>query len=250
MTFLANFPLFPFFFMAAAAVAVFSLMKYRLGVWKARRRGVMEAIATAKNLRPLGDAAPDLAVELKEFDLFDRLDLFKRSRVSDVLQASVGFTDVFLFDYTYVVSAGNTSKRVSQTVFFAKDRRWSLPNFKLKPEGWWHKIQQLFGKKDINFSENPDFNEKWWLTGEFEAMIRESFSPEVRHFFEENPPMTVEGNNFYLVAYKPKKVLDEKEGAAFYERCVQLMQLLQTKEQQEELLRLAEIKLPETQRAG
>ena len=56
--------------------------------------------------------------------------------------------------------------------------------------------------------------------------------------------MTVEGNNYYLIAYKPKRVLGAAEGALFYDKCLKLMELFQRKEGQEMLLNLAEIKEP------
>ena len=244
MILLADFTWLPFLAATGFGAAVFAFVKYRIALWEARRREEMAEIATDRGLRFSEENEVNIGPELKTFDLFDRSDFFKSARISNVLQTAIGFTDVYLFDYSYMVSTGKSSKRVSQTVFFAKNREWSLPDFKLKPEGWWQKIQQYFGKTDINFDENPDFSNKWWLTGEFEAMIRESFSPEVRQFFEENPPMTVEGNNYYLIAYKPKRALDFAEGTLFYDKCLKLIELLQKKKETAELMNLAEIKLP------
>lgn len=244
MVLLADFSWLPFLFAAGFGAAVFAFVKYRIALWEARRREEMSEIGNDRGLRFSEENELNIGPELKHFDLFDRMDFFKTARISNVLQASVGFTDVYLFDYSYMVSTGKSSKRVHQTVFFAKNREWALPDFKLKPEGWWQKIQQYFGKKDINFEEHPDFSKKWWLTGEFEALVRDSFSPEVRQFLEENPPMTVEGNNYYLIAYKPKRALDHAEGTLFYDKCLKLIELLQKKEQKAELLNLAEIKLP------
>jgi hypothetical protein len=94
---------------------------------------------------------------------------------------------------------------------------------------------------DINFPENPDFSDKFWLTGGIESMIREQFNPDIQAFLSERPPATIEGNNYYLIAYKPRTVLDAAQAKTFFEHCCQLTQMMQKKEG-EALLELAELK--------
>ena len=101
-----------------------------------------------------------------------------------------------------------SARRVSQTVFFANDKKWFLPNFRLRPERWWHKILSGIGaQKDINFEENRAFSDKFWLKSEFEGLVREQFTPALQQFMMEKPPVHLEGNNYYLLAYKPGKLL-------------------------------------------
>ena len=224
---------------AVAAATVYSVRRAR-----ARARALeMEGLAQRLGLSFTKDDLYGLASQLKDFDLFrrERSWFSRRSRVNNVMRGQVDGTDVYLFDYSYVVSSGKSSRRITQTVFFANDTRWYLPDFHLRPENWWQKIRALFDKRDINFPENPEFSDQFWITGELESLIRKTFGPEVQQFLCERPPVHLEGSNFYLLAYKPRKALRGEEAAAFFEHCCQLVKLLK-QEGKLELLNLAELK--------
>lgn len=189
-----------------------------------------------------------LLQQLKSFDLFrrERRWLGRAGKIKNVMRGLVGDTEVFLFDYTYVIYANNSTRRITQTVFFANNKEWYLPEFRLKPEGWSQKLLSVFDKSDINFPENPDFSKRFWLSGEFESLIRKKFSPAVQDFLCENPPAHLEGNNFYLLAYKPRKTMNADEAGAFFQHCCRMVKLFQ-QEGKLELLNLAELKpAPET----
>lgn len=199
-----------------------------------------------------------LIKQLKSFDLFERerSAWFRTGRITNVMRTMVGETEVFVFDYSYVVSSGKTTRTIAQTVFFANDKNWFLPNFILKPESWWHKIIQFFGAKDIDIPENPEFSDAFWLDGKknMDDLIRQKFTPEVQSFLLERPPLHLEGNNYYLLAYKPGFLVKPEAIKPFFNHCVELTQLLQT-EGKLELLKLAEIKpipvdLPDEEAAG
>ena len=186
-----------------------------------------------------------LIKQLNSFELFEkeRNTWFRNGRITNVMRTMVGETEVYVFDYTYIISTGKTTRTISQTVFFANDKNWYLPNFILKPESWWHKIIQFFGAKDIDIPENPEFSDAFWLDGKknMEDLIRQKFTPEVQSFLLERPPVHLEGNNYYLLAYKPGFLVKPEAIKPFFEHCVELTKLLQT-EGRLELLNLAEMK--------
>ncbi len=184
--------------------------------------------------------------QLQGFDLFEQeASKWGRSgKITNVMSGTTGETKVWLFDYSYLVSTGKSVVEIKQTVFFADDKKWYLPNFKLKPERWWHKMLAKLGiDDDIDFPENPDFSDRFLITGGFEDLIKKQFSPDLQQFFEERPPVHIEGENYYLVAYKPGKILTAEESRTFFEHCCQLTQLLQ-REEGNELLELADVKVP------
>jgi hypothetical protein len=112
----------------------------------------------------------------------------------------------------------------------------------MKPENWWHKVLSKIGvKKDINFPDDPDFSNRFWLTGEIEELIRQKFSPDLQRFLTERPPAHLEGSNYYLIAYKPGKALNADKAQVFFEHCCELTKLLREKENSE-LLNLVELK--------
>lgn len=194
------------------------------------RTAAMEKCAQALGLTFSAADSFGLTQQLQDFDLFERerARWFGKGKITHVMRGLVGETDVYLFDYSYVVQAGKSRKTVTQTVFFANDKNWFLPNFHLKPERWWHKLQASLGfKNDINFSENPQFSEKFWLNGDFEALIRQQFTPELQGFLMEKPPAHLEGTNFYLIGYKPKEKMSAAAAQVFFQHCCELVSLLQ-----------------------
>lgn len=210
---------------------------------KAQRSAELQQLAQAIGLSFHAKDLFGLGNQLKAFDLFNRERAMRWARgswVSNVMRGDVDGTDVYLFDYSYMVNTGNSAHEVRQTVFFANDKNFQLPNFRLKPEKWWHKVLTMTGaKKDINFPEHPDFSNRFWLTGEIEALIRAKFKPDIQQFMVERPSIHLEGSNYYLIAYKPGKALNADEAQAFFERCCQLTNLMK-EEGKTGLLELAE----------
>lgn len=229
----------------AASVLVLSAVLWRKKQQSNQRAYSMEQVADMMQLQYTPNDSFGLIQQLRGFDLFERerSRWFRKGRIYNVLRGWVGETQVYLFDYTYVVQAGNRSKKVTQTVFFANDKNWFLPNFHLKPERWWHKLQAGLGiKSDINFEENPRFSHKFWLNGDFEALIRKQFTPELQGFLTEKPPAHLEGSNYYLLAYKPKSTMNAADLQLFYQHCCEMLRLFQKKGDVTELLELADWK--------
>jgi len=216
-------------------------------LWHKHKEAISRKIALEQLAEKLGltFSAKDsfgLARQLSGFELFKR----ERSRwlgkgaITNVMRGLVGETEVYLFDYSFKVQAGKAQKTVTQTVFFANDKSWFLPNFQLKPEHWWHKLQTKLGlTSDINFEENQKFSEKFWLKSEFEAVVRQQFTPKLQGFLSERPPAHLEGSNYYLIGYKPRNKMNVQEASFFYQHCCEIVQLLQ-KEGNLELLNLAD----------
>jgi hypothetical protein len=228
----------------ACMLALFMGMFWFKRKKRAIRTAQMEQLSQQLNLSFAAADNSGFGKLLQGFDLFklERRKWGRNGKVTNVMSGQVGDAQVYLFDYTYIVSSGKSSHEIRQTVFFANNNKWSLPHFSLKPENWWRKVMQKIGMtNDINFPENPDFSDKFWLTGGIESMIREQFNPDIQAFLSERPPATIEGNNYYLIAYKPRTVLDAAQAKTFFEHCCQLTQMMQKKEG-EALLELAELK--------
>lgn len=124
--------------------------------------------------------------------------------------------DFNIFDYAYTVSTGKSSVTYEFTVFFANSKFLGLPEFKMKPENFGHKLMALLGWNDINFEEYPIFSNKYHLTGSDEYYIRHRFNDNVLKFFSKASGWTVEAVNYYLVFYSWNKLVDEKSISDFY----------------------------------
>jgi len=243
-----------FFGLATFCIAIAGLVAGI--IWSRRKYAALRQVEMADLARQNGLVFQEqdmlgLARQLQKFDLFhrERSGWGRKGKISNVMRGKVGDTDVYLFDYTYVISTGKSARIVAQTVFFADDKKWDLPDFCLKPENWWHKLMTALNvDKDINFQEHPDFSEKFRLTGELDDLIRSKFGPELREFLSARPPAHLEGCNYYMIAYKPGKRVKQEDAQDFFDHCCRLTELLQHGGGLE-LLSLADLKIPEGQSA-
>ena len=237
-----------------ALFAIFAFLVFRWGrrAWEQfqQHNAAREQMARTLGFAFFPQDTFGLTKQLKSFDLFrrERHWFGGGGNITNLMRSKVGDTDVYLFDYAYVVSSGKSRHTVWQTVFFADDKQWFLPNFRLKPETWWHKVLSKIGThREIDFPENPDFSDKFWLTSEFEQLTRQTFSPAVQAFLAERQHVHMEGNNFYFLAYKPGKLLNTAEARTFFEHCCALAEVLKKEGGQEELLQLVELKKEEVE---
>jgi hypothetical protein len=80
-----------------------------------------------------------------------------------------------------------------------------LPDFMLYPETFFHKVGELFGFKDINFSEHPQFSRRYRLKGPNEMAIRRAFTPEALAYFTEKPGWSIEVQDGQFIVYRSSK---------------------------------------------
>lgn len=162
---------------------------------------------------------------LRDFRLFRR---GGRKRIRHVLrqQDPLLESDLRIFDYRYVISTGNSARRVEQTVFFLESRRLGLPECWLRPETFFHKVGELLGFGDIDFEEYPRFSGQYRLTGDDEEFIRHHFNDDLLHFFSVEKGWTMEGVGYYLLLYKKGKVLPPDRIRELYTRGQEVYRLL------------------------
>lgn len=161
---------------------------------------------------------------LSDFKLFRR---GIRKSITNVLRSQDGLlqTDLRIFDYQYTISTGKTSKRFRQTVFFADSRQLGLPEFRMKPEHFLHKIGALLGFDDINFEAFPEFSRQYYLKSSDEQYLRATMHDGILRFFSVEKGWRVEGVNYYLIFYKKDVLLPPQEIKQFYDKGLHVFEL-------------------------
>ena len=101
---------------------------------------------------------------MKDFKLFKR-GYGKKIRNILSVKRDIEQPDIRIFDYHYVVGGGNSTRRISQTVFYIHSKALNLPEFIIKPEYFFHKVGEWLGMQDINFEAFPDFSKQYLLQG-------------------------------------------------------------------------------------
>ena len=115
-----------------------------------------------------------------------------------------------LFDITF--SEGEfIAKEVVRTTMVYLELDKEIPIFTLDKEGFLEKMYALAGFKDIHFDNHPDFSKRFFLLGENEKAIKNTFTPDVIRFFESNPYYHIESNGKGLVIFGKERLASIKE---------------------------------------
>lgn len=115
-----------------------------------------------------------------------------------------------LFDITF--SEGEfIAKEVVRTTMAYVALDSEIPVFTLDREGFLEKMYALAGFRDIHFEDYPDFSKRFYLLGENEKAIKNTFNSEVIKFFESNPYYHIESNGKGLLIFGKERLASIKE---------------------------------------
>lgn len=199
-------------------------MKGYITDWNARS-AAMEKVAFNLDMNFVHKDDWGLLNRLKGFKLFK----WGHSRkIFNLMAKADAFMDeqYRIFDYQYVISSNNSSRRYIQTVFFIQSKFLGLPEFLLKPENFFHKIGSFLGMQDIDFEEHPEFSKKYLLQGEDEARIRDVMNNQLIWHFTVEKDWHLEGVGYYLVLYRLDHLVPPKTVEQFYKKGMQIYSFL------------------------
>ncbi len=183
-------------------------------MYEKKRTAAMDQAAQQLGLPffPKGDMS--LVEQLSHFKLFSK---GRARKIKNMIHGDAGAVEVGIFDYQYTIGSGKNSSTHKQTVITFRDDHLTLPQFLLRPEGFFDKIGGMIGLQDIDFETHPVFSKSFVLQGESETQIREQFNPDVLTFFEENQGWTVEAGLQHLTIFKPNKRVAPEQVRSFME---------------------------------
>jgi hypothetical protein len=119
------------------------------------------------------------------------------------------------------------AREVVKTTIMFIDLKKELPVFTLDKEGLLERFYKLAGFNDIEIANHPDFNKRFYLSGENEQKIKESFNDAVILFLESNPYYHIESNGKSLFILKKERLLSVQEIKAMIYFGQHLQQLLE-----------------------
>ena len=157
--------------------------------------------------------------------------LFKRGhtrRIKNILSYNdeARETDLRVFDFSYIISAGNTHRKVSQSVFFIYSKELDLPQFYLRPEDFFQKVAKFFGRQDINFDRFPEFSEQYLLQSNDESRLRRTVNDDFMQFFTIEKKWYLEGVGYFMILYQSGKRFDREELKSFISRGKDIYEIL------------------------
>lgn len=136
------------------------------------------------------------------FSEFALSSLGRSGHANNVLIADSGELRMVIFDYQYTTGSGKNRRTHKQTVALVRSQSLEIPEFQLRPEGFFHSIASLFGFTDINFQTDPAFSNAYQLKGNDEPKIRTFFNDERRARLLQVKGVTVEGKADKFLFYQ------------------------------------------------
>lgn len=115
-----------------------------------------------------------------------------------------------VFDVEFTEGAFIAKEVVKTTVLHIKVDN-EIPVFTLDKEGLLEIIYNLAGFKDIAIENHPDFNKRFYLSGENEQEIKNLFTDDLILFLESNPYYHIESNGNALMILKKERLLSVQE---------------------------------------
>ncbi|TLP80696.1 SulP family inorganic anion transporter [Maribacter sp. ACAM166] len=115
-----------------------------------------------------------------------------------------------LFDVEFSEGEFIAREVVKATILHIKLKQ-PMPVFTLDKEGLLDFIYGMAGFKDIQLENHPDFNKRFFLSGEDQSEIQNLFTDELILFLESNPYYHVETNGNSIMILKKERLLSVKE---------------------------------------
>jgi hypothetical protein len=135
--------------------------------------------------------------------------------------------DLRIFDYRFTVGGGNSMTIFHQTVFYLHSPKLALPQFLLKPEHFFHRVGQFLGMpEDINFEFYPEFSKQYFLKGNKEDQVHDTFNDDILHFFTVEKNWSLEGFTNSLIFYKKGKLQKPETIKTFYQKGLLIFDML------------------------
>jgi len=225
-------------------LAVFSLFFYLVYAYEKKRSKLMHA--TANKLGLQFDAKPDD----KESNKYLSTYLFSIGQNEGIINRIWGkenTDNIAIFEHKYNIPSGEGSSSTKHTVVALEKNDNVLPSFLLRPceTRTSSTTNQLLGKiggmledavtrapqkntnfKEIKLSTTDSFSEKYYLSGEKEAEVKNLFNSEVLDFLEKEADFHIENQGDIFLCYYKSTRFSAKEIPAFIETAKTLHKLL------------------------
>jgi MFS superfamily sulfate permease-like transporter len=170
---------------------------------------MLETLAAASAL----DFEPKKTMAVNDFRGFKFSHSGKLSYAQNLISGQFENTRFIYSEIIYDKSADTAAADSMLPALLILDRNEpsSWPIFTMEQETLLDKIAEVTGFPDIDFSDHPEFSDKFLLRGPNEEAIRKFFNPVILKMIENYPYYHVECNGTAIILYRFDKKMDEQE---------------------------------------
>ncbi|MEO1527394.1 MAG: hypothetical protein AAFX06_18345 [Planctomycetota bacterium] len=172
-----------------------------------QRTEALENVATELSLSFNKKHDDRLLVAMQRFKLFNQ---GHGRKMKNVMQADTEIARLSIFDYQYTTGGGQHSQTHTQTVVAMESNDLALPNFRLRPEGFFDRVGSALGFQDIDFEGDKAFSDAYVLAGDNEEAIRSFLTPELRKTIVEHEKCCIESDRGVFIFYRVGRIKPEK----------------------------------------
>ncbi|WP_446050769.1 SulP family inorganic anion transporter [Zobellia laminariae] len=191
----------------------------QIGRYFTKRQGLLES--TAKELKWTYNAKKN-----KKTKFLNSFVFFRRRQIPYIYNTLSDKQGKYnLFDVEFTEGAFIAYEVVKTTVMHMQLEE-EIPVFTLDKEGLLDFKYSLAGFKDIDLDNHPDFNKRFYLSGENSENIKALFTDELILFLESNPYYHIESNGSSLLILKKERLLSVTEIKAMLYFSKQLCELV------------------------
>ncbi|MEZ6095544.1 MAG: hypothetical protein R3C03_15155 [Pirellulaceae bacterium] len=187
------------FLMVGGILAAIGLFVWWAHVMEKKRREALAAMAEQMGLMYKQDGDGELHQRIGGFSLFNQ---GHSRKLYNVILGETDEVRIAIFDYQYTTGSGKHKTTHSQTVASLESPRLHVPDFSMRPEGFFDKIGGVMGFQDIDFEDHPEFSNAFVLKGPDEDRIRRFFNKDLLDFFAEQKGCMVEAESGRMIYYR------------------------------------------------
>ena len=205
-------------------VCFFGFIFYMARLRAKKRTEAIRAIAESLEMEFIAEKCDPSTLGINGIDLFEK-GLYRK--VFNLMKGTFEDTNAFIFDYHYD-RGGKNSTYHEQTVIAYKicsKDGFQLPKFTCKPEHFYHRFADMFGLKDIDFEQYPEFSKAYRLIGEDADSVRKIFNEKVIRQLEAESKQgwNLDTAGEWLVIHKNNKIIKPNDCPQFLLDCTTLL---------------------------
>lgn len=186
------------------------------------RREAIEKFAAESGLVFSSEDTEQFRTRLLEFQFFKE---GRAHRVYNLLRAEAEGVRLSVFDYQYTTGSGKHQHTHRQSVLVVESDSLHLPPLTIRPESLLDAIANVFGFRDIDFADHPEFSQRFVLKSPNEELTRKLFDAEIFQFFVARRDVSLEANRNRMVYLRRGKSVQPKDLKAFLADGLQLYNL-------------------------
>ncbi len=150
----------------------------------------------------------------------------RQKKLTNLMRGSSENFEVAIFDYSYVIGSGRSSRVVRQTPICLSSPSLQLPQFTLAEKGFWQNVASVFGQQGIELEGHLPFAKMYVLHGADSNAVCQLFNDQIIQFFQSHANLNCHAAGSQMLVFKPRKRLKPEQIGGFLEDALQLLALV------------------------